>query len=345
MLLFHTGFDNATTVAKLMAEWETSTSSASMQLATGRTGINALRCVSATYVWSYRFTTSGGFIFGGAFKIVASPDSNRFFLIIREDVTQHLSVVIDTARKIRLYLGDVSDNVLIDTSTDVLLTDKWYYFEMKGTIHNTTGSYEIRIDGSTFGGLSGTNVDTRNGATGTWDNFILGSGTLSNMTVDLDDLYLCDTSSANNNDFLGDTKTYTILPLTDAVSAGSNAAFTPSAGTDHGAMVDETNPNDDTDYNASSTPGNIDTYQYPDQSITGTFRAVTLSAYMKKTDAGARTVSGVTRVAGVNYMTAAINPNTDYRYRQLIFELNPATGARWTDPEVDAAEFGLQITT
>jgi len=331
-LLFMDGFDTCTAVARA-AEKYVAGSIASFT--TGRTGINAAR--NPSNLTTRTLTVSGGFIVGFAFRTSAFGVGD--ICRIQEGGTTHVALSLDASG----HLLVISGASTLGTSTSTLSVNTWYYLEIKGTVHDTTGSFEVRVDGTLFGALSGTNVDTRQGATGIWDNVLIRQVT-GNM--DFDDYYVCDTSGATNNDFLGNCQIDTLLPQTDAVAAGSNASFTPSTGTDHGANVDETNPNGDTDYNSSSTPGQIDSYNYQSMGLSGTIRGVQVTPYLEKTDAGARTVSVMTRVAGTNYAhSATFTPATAYQYNYQIFETNPNSSAAWVVSDVNGAEFGLKIVT
>jgi hypothetical protein len=143
----------------------------------------------------------------------------------------------------------------------------------------------VRIDGVTEVALTASGVDTRNAGTGLWDRVGLGCNSGSTTFTYYDDFYVCDTSgSAPRNTFLGPvTKVETLYPQTDGVAAGSNAGLTPSTGTDHGALVDETPPNQ-TDYNSSATVGAKDTYNYPSMALTGVILGIQTNLYCQKSD-------------------------------------------------------------
>ena len=139
--------------------------------------------------------------------------------------------------------------------------NSYFYVEIKVVIHDTTGSVAIHVDevAVTFN-ASLTGIDTRNaGTTGIVDRFVLnGSSVAPNVIVD--DLYLCDDSGSTNNDFLGICAVERLMPET---GNGDHTDFTCSTGSDHGALVDDNPPTDDTDYNSSTTVGHQDCYHYP----------------------------------------------------------------------------------
>jgi hypothetical protein len=159
-----------------------------------------------------------------------------------------------------------------------------------------------------------------------------------------DDVYVCDTNgAAPRNNFLGSVKIETLLPQTDAVSAGSNAGLTPSTGTDHGAMVDE-NPPNTSDFNSASTVGLKDTYQYPTMTLTGTVYGVQTNLYVNKSDAVARQVCAVVRPVSTDFDGANVSPTTSFIYFSEIRAQNPQTSADWLVSDITALQVGMKVT-
>lgn len=337
-LLFVDSFDTTTTVAR-MAERYGASSTGFASLVTGRTG-NAFRFGNnANYLQTRVLPTSGStFIIGLGYKATAF---DQIILRIYESATLHLYLKTNSSGNLLVYRGD---NTLLGTSSTVLSISSWYYLEFKGAIHDSTGSFTVRIDGATFGGLTASSQDTRNGATGIWDSVMLGPNGGVGSQFDADDFYICDGSGSVNNDFLGNIKITAVLPQTDGVGgAGGAQEWTPSTGTDHGALVDEADPNS-TDYVSSSTAGQRDTFNYPACGVTGTIKAVAVDPYTIKTDAGARTLKTVVRISSTNYdHAAAISPLTTYSSQPQIWETNPATTLAWTAGDIDGAEFGIKL--
>lgn len=272
------------------------------------------------------------------------------FLHVRSGGTLHLYVIFDASGHLQVYRGD---GTLLATGTTVIPTSGFTYIEMKWTIHDSTGAVEVRLNGLGSAECSATNVDTRNGAVASFDNIrIFGRNGFGNgNTINIDDVYLCDGTAsgitgAPNDDFLGDVRVDYQPPVTDAVSAGTHADFTPSTGSDHGALVDETTANDDTDYNASSTPGDIDSYKHAALATTPTtIFGVMPVPVARKTDAGARTIAPLVRSDGTDYPGTAVAPTTSYAVISQIWEADPDTGVAWVKSGLDAAETALKVVT
>jgi hypothetical protein len=339
-LLFIDSFDhfgnnvNVADAGKWSAGGTNATQSSTSQFRTGTTSLSI--AFNNTAVTKILAPADNGFVVGFARRAVAHGNGNDM-VSIREGTTVHFGVGLTSTGAVTARRGTT---VLATSADGVVNLTSWEYIEVKGTIHDSTGSYEIRVDGVNV--LSGTGADTRNGGTGVWDRVGFAQGG-SNNTWHVDDVYVCDTSGSTNNDFLGPVKVYALLPQTDAVAAGSNAGLTPSTGTDHGALVDETPPNT-TDYNSSATVGNKDTYNFPAIGVTGSVLGLQTSMYVAKSDAVARQVCAVVRSGGTDYDGANVSPLTTFQYYSEMREVNPDTGVAWTISDVDAVEAGMKVT-
>jgi hypothetical protein len=341
-LLFFDSFDHYGDGGDLvgLGKWDStgSTSGAATNVL-ARTGGFAARWAVTGDTISKAYPASGGIVVGFALQLAATVTTPANDLLqVREGTTVHLALSLTTGNVFTIKRGAT----VLATGTTALALDNWYYIELKATIHDTTGSYEVRID--TVAELTASGVDTRNGgATGQWDRVRI-AGQISGNFCYVDDFYLCDTSgSAPRNTFLGPVKVEALLPLTDAVAAGSNAGLTPSTGTDHGALVDETVPNT-TDYNSASSVGAKDTYHYPSLTLTGTIVGIQTNLYVAKSDATARQVCAVVRAGGVDYDGANVSPLTTFSYLSEVRAQNPNTGTEWTTSDITSLEAGMKVT-
>jgi len=248
-----------------------------------------------------------------------------------EGTTYHISVVY-SGGKIKIYRGTQFGTVLgVSAAT---LSAGYNYIEIKATIHDSTGAVEVKINGVTDNNLNLTNVDTRNGGTGVIDTILIAG------TGYTDDFYVCDTSGATNNDFLGDIRVDTIYPDGD----GNYTQFTPSTGTAHWSLVDETTPNT-TDYNSGANIGDRDSYTYAALSaITSqTIYGVQINAAALKSDSGSRSLGTMSRLSGTNKDGSGAALSTSQTYISEIQETDPASAA-WTESNINSAEFGVKVT-
>ena len=336
-LLFFDGFDHYSGLP-VTAKWASVGGTPDISAAVVRTGTNALRMTAAAATATTKVlpvTAAAGAITGGAFYATAIHTTD--LMQVLEGTTVHMSVAITSGG---LFVVKRGGTVLL-TGTKVFALNNWYHLELKTVIHDTTGTYELKIDGIQEL-LNPAPADTRNAGTGLWDRVLFGGG--GSGVGYWDDIYVCDTSGGSpRNDFLGPVKAETLYPQTDAVAIGSNTGLTPSTGTDHGALVDEPVPNT-TDYNSSNVIGTKDTYQYPPLTLTGPIIGVQTNLYAAKSDAAARSVCAVVRSGGTDYDGANVSPLTSYLYYSEIRPQDPATSADWTTGGIAAMEVGMKVT-
>lgn len=274
-------------------------------------------------------------------RLSALPSSTQTdaFLRFHDTAVLHVDFRITSSGTIQA----TRNGTVLATSSNSLSANTTYHIEAKVKIDDTVGTVELRVNGSSTGWINITGQDTRNAGNATFNTINIGHSLSTTFAAaiitDIDDVVIWNTSGSVNNDFLGDVKVQALLPS----GAGNSAQFTPSTGSNY-ACVDDASPNDDTDYVSSSTVGNVDTYAYGDLSTVGTVLAAIVMLYMKKTDAGARSVAPVVRHSGTDYVGTDINPGTTYSYGKQIYELNPGTSAAWTASEINAAEFGSKVT-
>lgn len=334
-LLFIDGFDHMVGSTGLSSKW--GTVGGTVSTASARSGAVGLN-VTSTQI-SKALPASGGFVFGVAVKVIGTVLWGSYDLLqARESTTVHLTLSTNGSNQLCVKRG----STVLATGTTFLAQNNWYYIEFKGVIDSVAGSYAVQIDGVAEPNLSATAVNTRNGGTtGQWDRLAL-NGSNHNF----DDLYVCDLSGSANNDFLGSCKVETRMALADFVLPGSNHGLTPSTGTDHGALVDETTPNA-SDYNYSDTVGTKDTYKLPALAFTpsGAVYGIQTNLFVAKSDSGTRTVCAVVRSGGTDYDGTGFVPSTSFGFRSEIRQVNPATGLPWTVADLNALEVGMKIVS
>lgn len=154
-----------------------------------------------------------------------------------------------------------------------------------------------------------------------------------------------DVSTVGTN--LGDIHIENLMAVPDSTAPGTFQDFTPSAGGDHGAMVDENLPGNDADttYNSAFDPEEIDTYRFNTVSsiTTGLVHGVQFNPTVRKEGIGTRIIRNLTRSGGVNFGGRPIGLPVDYFDHWECREADPATGAKWLIPAVDAVEQGIQL--
>lgn len=341
-LIFFDGFDTYGT-SNLLLDWTQSIGTNAINAAGGRRGGGALYSPNNAHLNSgstpvhlvsrslpSNFTT---FICGVAFE-ASGFHAVKNIITFRDSGTRQLEVGVNTAGQ--LFVSRAG--TVLAASGASIAANVYNYIEIKATINNTTGSYEVRLNGANV--LSATNVDTQNTTNAFINEVALGAyeralGDLTNCTHKYDDFYFCDTTGSTNNDFLGDIRIDAIYPTAD----GFYTQWTTSTGADHYALVDETDPNT-TDYNSDGTIGNKDSYvmQNPPALLSQTIHGVKAKVAALKDDAGARSIKVGVRSGSTNGLSAAKSLGTSQAYHSHILETDPNTGSAWTPAAVDAVE-------
>jgi hypothetical protein len=306
----------------------------------GRRGTASLRLNSANVVNVTKgFDSQATWIVGFAFRIAIYSGSGTAAIMA---VLDGASIQTDVRLNIDGSLSVTRNaTVLSSTAAGIISAASTHFIELKVTIGNA-GSYELRVNGATV--TSGSGVDTQNTANATGNVIRLGSGTSSTVwtNADYDDLYICDGTGATNNDFLGDVRVDAFFPNGN----GNSSQLLGSDGnsTDNYLLVDETSPNDDTDYVQSATATEKDTYAFSDMAHSPpAIYGLQINMQANKTDAAFRSIQSVIRSGGSDNDGTAKPMASSYLNYTQISETDPATAAAWTQTNFNAAEFGVKV--
>jgi hypothetical protein len=308
-------------------------------ISTGRFG-NGMKHAGTSITRTYlnMSDSQATWIVGFAFKFGGEVSIPKIFAFL-DGVTVHCYVMLNASQQILFYGGGAT---LLATSTNVLLVDIWYYIEIKVTISDT-GSYEVRVNGSSSGWIPPASGDTRTAANASANCFYFGGTTQSwSYTACFDDIYICDgtdgtsTQGAANNDFKGDIRVDCFLPSAN----GTYSNWTGSDGvtTNNYALVSD---GSETTYVTATAP-KIDSYNFADLG-TGIVPLMTqLNTRGVKTDAGACVLKPYILSSGVVATGTTFNPGTTSIIFHEVIDKDPNAGAAWTRTTLNAAEFGIE---
>jgi len=327
MLRFFDGFESQTAT-----EW-TNQSGIWSLAAAGRLGGNAIDisgpCLSKT------IDSQPSWFVGFGFK-PPRPDMPGVFAGLMDGGTM----------QVQLSFANTGTNLVVSNGNGTVLGTAvinyeqgvWHFYELNVVFSATAGSVILKRDGATL--LTLTNVNTIHSANATADTLWLTS---NNGQCLYDDVYMCDATGTRNNTFLGDCRVTLWVPTQDGV----HKDFIPSTGTSHYAMVDDVPSDGDATYVSSGTVGAIDTYRTPAATFAGTVKGLKVGVTARKDDAGNRSV-GIVIGDGVDPVTqlgANFALTTVYtRQVTAVMETNPLTGNPWTLADIQADEFGLEVT-
>jgi hypothetical protein len=212
----------------------------------------------------------------------------------------------------------------------------WQYIEVKVTISDTVGVVEVRVNNNVV--LNVTGADTKNTANATTDQVALtGTG---NANHNFADLYILNTTGSDNNDFKGDSASD---PITVS-SAGTTTQWTPSAGSNF-QNVDDATPDGDTTYNSSATASQIDLFAMSNIAGAGTVHAIQWNGYVRKDDAGARSIAPMLRSESTDAQGGTQSVSDSYTYLYQVYDVDPADSNDWTLTKINALEAGYKLVS
>lgn len=282
--------------------------------------------------FSLRYSTSDKtIIIGFGLKVTAWPGA-----AVARDIMSIMDHEGNVHGLIQLY--DVDEwRVVVPEGTYTTTNNSgggagWFYVEFKITISNTTGSFDLKIN--EVSELDDNTIDTQANADG-YSCFALFQSVL--VWRWMDDIYICDSTTSVNNDFLGECQVIGKFPDGD----GSSSDFAPSAG-DNYQNVDEQDVDDDTTYNDGSS-GDIDYYTYDDLTESYLVRGLQVNTTMRTTDAGAVSVKNKVQSNSIVADGEERFVNTTYSTEYDIIINDPNTSLSWTVDAINDAEFGLEV--
>lgn len=271
-------------------------------------GALATRCISVWFNPSAANTTTGQ-------PIVAFFDA----------AAEQCSVRLDSSARIIVTRGAT----LLFTSTNTISTNTWYHLQFKATIHNTTGVYEVRVNGTSTGwvpqqtGANTRGTGTNNSATQT----VMGCGATGWM---FDDFIVAD-------DFTGPL----VGAFLAAAAPGNYQAWTANSGNRQGAVR---SADDDASFVASTTSGNIDSYVLDKLPADGTPTILGIQhvIYAKQDGGVQRTLRPKQRSGSTDHNGTSVNTGASYALITEAVSTNPATSAAYTKTSLESAEFGYE---
>jgi hypothetical protein len=262
----------------------------------------------------------------GLYVQLSDAATNQCCIVFRSDGTILLTSAIPAGTVLATYSGAVT------------AVNTWYSFEFEVVIHNTTGSFKVRKNGSTADDHSTTGINTRPGANSYANKLTIAMNT-SVASHQLDDLLW--RSDAASVPWVGDIRCITRMPASDV-----SVQFARTAGATNASCVDEAQQNAATDYVYDSTPGHADLYTIASIASTpASTVAVTVRAFMQKSDAGTRSAavqlkSGATTVASSG--TTLSSSSWGWAWRTELTD--PANGSAWTAVAVNNVQVGPVVT-
>jgi hypothetical protein len=225
--------------------------------------------------------------------------------------------------------------------------DEWFHCEAKGTIDASTGGLEVRVN--TVPKIQLVSADTKNTATSYFDSVFLGGWTTNfNVSVSsshpivFDDMFVNDTTGAENNDWSGNLRAYGMPMIANGYLNNFTIGGSSPASTHWQSVLNSLL--DDTKFEYSPNVGDIDAFQ-PDPVINGPpVRVIQMRAALRQDDATQRVARLGIRIAGNNYFgTVDQYTNQTFTFYKDRFELSPDTGVTATGTEVNGCQALVKV--
>lgn len=281
------------------------------------------------------------FRFALRFSSGAAVDANSDILILRdsngdEQVTLRYSWGTQT---LDLY----QSAALVQAGTVTIRSEQWYVIQVHVVIDNS-GSFTTKVNNVTDLSFSG---DTQATSIASVRSFMMrgGAGTTGYENIYIDDIAVNDTAGSYQNSWPGLGGIFMLKPNAD----GAVADFTPSAGSDHYALVDDV-PANTTDWvQGDTTPGSMELFAV--EATPAYVTAIDLLEVIWQAavvESGSNELKGVVRQGSTNYADASgqtiLSIEPDYvLFKSDVYYVQPADSSAWDATAVDAVQVGVEI--
>jgi hypothetical protein len=254
-------------------------------------------------------------------------------------------------------------STVLGTSDKIFKQEKWYYIEVKATIHPSTGSFAMRWHTQfssspttdTFQGASLTGLNTANQGTAGADRVRLKLNsaplTSSSDEIQMDDLYVL-AGSGGLHDYLGRQYIEGVLPNAngnqlDWTLAGGAANLTAAWAE---AGTTQSGPGDDSRVQ-SDVLNQIELADYAPVAVLRLtdIKGVLLHTQSRMDTSGSRTfchrirktTGSPVEVDGLTFTCTS----TAEQGNSEVFENDPNTAAAWVKADFNAVQFGVKLKT
>lgn len=238
--------------------------------------------------------------------------------------------------RLKLYRSQYGYEQLLSTSIATAPARGWHYVELQVTQGTSNGVLSVRVNGLLAIQLTAQNTLQGGGQLLT---AFVGAvpGEPCPVTVDVDDLYLADTSGTINNTFLGDVRV-------DALPAQADGAlnqWTVEGSASAWQAVSDGDEASGIRANAAGLRQTFDIAPLPAMA-TPAVHGVQVTMLAKKTDAGLGKMKGLVASGAQAAVSAELILQEQLAWHTALFERNPNGNVQWTEAAVNAAEFGVE---
>jgi hypothetical protein len=325
--------DADTTVLDLLDSVTLGTGSVAISAGNGRSGGASLRITNsalASKTFPAAIATAN---VAGAFatsSLTSSATVGGMALWDGSTATPQVSLKFNPDGSISAYRGSILGTLLGTSAAGVIVVTAQQHIEVNVTISATVGVVQVWVNSVSV--LNLTSQNTKSTANTTVSGAYWSSGYTG--TGDWSDLIL---ANARITDLRVEWRAVT--------GAGNYTQFTPSAGSNY-QNVDESPPNNDTDYNETATVNNIDSFTHAALSASPlSIAAVQVFVRARNTTSGAGSIAPLCRSGSTDSVGTAVALSTSFATFGTVYTNDPATGSPWANAAaVDASEIGYKKT-
>lgn len=332
--IFMDGFDYYAS-ADFPSRWTSGTATLGATLARLPSGQGCTVNTSAVKSFGVNYVQG---VLGFAFKATSGSLASRTIAPIFDGGSEQISIRTNASSVLVVNRG----STLLGTGTTVLSSATWYYIELKFSISASAGTVLLHLNGVnealTYVTGTSTTQNTKSTANVQWNGIqMLATG---GFTYNIDDVYVLDTSTGTNTDFLGPVRVVALLPA----AAGNKAQWTANGGSNFGC-VSEMFEDGDGSFNQSNTANQIDSFEMQDlPASSGSVYAVQQVTVARQDSGTARTLAPLFRIGGTDYPGTTVSLSTSYQFLAQIYDLQPVGGTpAWDVSTVNGAESGYKL--
>ncbi|GAB3191954.1 hypothetical protein [Hydrogenophaga aquatica] len=287
--------------------------------------------------------TKTSLIMGAAVRVAPFENTGEepVLLGVRDTTAQVTHLVrIGEDGRLKLYRRTGSGmsgwDQLISTSVMTAAVRGWHYVELQVVQGTSNGTLNVRLNGVLAITLSAQNTTQGGGPLLT---AFAGSvpGQSCPVTVDVDDLYLADTSGTINNNFLGDVRVDALQPQAD----GALNQWTVEGASSAWAAVSDGDEASGIRADAAGLRQSFDIAPLPAMA-TPAIHGVQVTLLARKTDAGLGSVKGLVKSGTQIAVSSSLVLQEQLAWHTALFERNPNGNVQWTEAVFNAAEFGVE---
>lgn len=294
------------------------------------------------------FNSNIGTVYFGQWMNFSSIGGNCVCVCFLDGSTPQVYLQISTGGQFSFYRGVPGSGTLLATNVAATVSLSRYVFVEVGIVFNgSTGSVEMKFNGTDVISLTGS-LNTAPSGNNSFSVLQIGNiqtpSLFVTLTFNFADMYVCDSTGAHNNTFLGPGQSVVNPPTSNDTVQFTG---TPNTGSNTYQNVN-INPSLPTSYNYDSTATQQDTFHHA--ALPGSVSSIAfmqVTAFAALDAAGSRTAQVVFLSSGTQSLQPSTPVSVSPGYYNIvgIQEVDPHTSSPITPTAYNALTFGYYLAT